>query len=154
MMAGFQFIDQDHDDNGNGTLFQCAVNVGEVTNAMVPEHEIDNRVAFIAAGAIGLDGYSDDPQNWLYQRYFLGLVFLIFYYIQLMLKSHNSTTFGRRVNGDPKEMAYLISRFATGVIATMDLDNPKIKIVGMKPWAGVLFKVYWWMLVSHTTASI
>lgn len=46
-------------------------------------------------------------------------------------------------------MAYLISRFATGVIATMDLDNPKVEIVGMKPWAGVLFKVYWWMLVCH-----
>lgn len=130
MMAGFQFIDPDHNEKGNGTLFQCAVNVGKVINARVPEHEIDDRVAYIAAGAIGLDGYSDDPQQWLYQRYFLG------------------TTFGRHVNGNTTEMAWLISRFTIGVIATMDIDNPKIKIVGMKPWAGVLFKVYWWMLLT------
>lgn len=130
MMAGFQFIDQEHGEKGNGTLFQCAVNVGRVVNARVPEHQVDDRVAFIAAGAIGLDGYSNDPQQWLYQRYFLG------------------TTFGRRVNGDPEQMAFLISRFAIGVIATMDLDNPKIKIVGMKPWLGVLFKVNWWMLCT------
>ncbi|KAF8448531.1 hypothetical protein BGX38DRAFT_1188294 [Terfezia claveryi] len=128
MLAGFQFIDVDHDPNRNGTLFQCTVDVGKVTNAQIPEHEIEDRIAYIAAGSIGLDGYSDDPQQWLYQRYFLG------------------TTFGRQVNGNASEMAYLVSRFSIGTIATMDIDNPKIKIVGMKPWAGVLFKVYWWML--------
>lgn len=128
MIAGFQFIDPEHDEKGNGTLFQCAVNVGEVKNAQVPEHEIEDRIAYIAAGSIGLDGYSDDPQQWLYQRYFLG------------------TTFGRRVNGNVTEMAYLVSRFSIGAIATLDMDNPKVKIVGMKPWSGVLFKVYWWML--------
>lgn len=77
MMAGFQFIDPDNDEKGNGTLFQCAVNVGEVTNAQAPEHKVDDRVAYIAAGAIGLDGYSDDPQQWLYQRYFLGSVLVL-----------------------------------------------------------------------------
>ena len=61
---------------------------------------------------------------------------------------HNiSTTFGQRVDGDGERMAKLVSRFSAGVIATMDIDNPKIEAVGMKPWGGVLFKVYWWMLV-------
>lgn len=75
MLAGFQFNDPET-DTGNGTLFQCSVNVGRVTNALVPQHHIDDRVAFIAAGAIGLDGYTDDPQQWLYQRYFLGSVYI------------------------------------------------------------------------------
>jgi len=51
-------------------------------------------------------------------------------------------------------MAYLVSRFSIGAIATLDMDNPKTKIVGMKPWSGVLFKVYWWMLVSHDSNFI
>lgn len=68
--------------------------------------------------------------------------------VHFILIVHNiSTTFGQRVNGDKGEMAMLVSRFSAGVIATMDIDNPKIKAVGMKPWSGVLFKVYWWMLV-------
>lgn len=69
-MAGFQFIDDG--ESGNGTLFQCSVHVGNVVNAQVPQHQVDDRVAYIAAGAIGLDGYSDDPENWLYQRYYRG----------------------------------------------------------------------------------
>lgn len=72
MIAGFQFIDEEIGESGNGTLFQCAVNVGTVLNARIRDHEVNDRVAFIAAGAIGLDGYSDDPQNWLYQRYYRG----------------------------------------------------------------------------------
>ena len=73
MLAGFQFIDEDSDDSGgNGTLFQCAVNVGMVVNSRIRDHEISDRIAFITAGAIGLDGFSDDPQNWLYQRYYQG----------------------------------------------------------------------------------
>lgn len=130
MIAGFQFIDEGIGETGNGTLFQCAVNVGTVRNSRIRDHEVNDRVAFIAAGAIGLDGFSDDPQNWLYQRYYRG------------------TTFGTRVNGDKGEMAMLVSRFSAGVIATMDIDNPKIRAVGMKPWSGVLFKVYWWMLFT------
>lgn len=65
----------------------------------------------------------------------------------VVLTGGNSTQFGRRVNGDPKEMAKLVSRFATGVIATLDIDNPRIRAQGLKPWVGVLFKVSWWKLV-------
>ncbi|KAF8471211.1 hypothetical protein BDZ91DRAFT_791415 [Kalaharituber pfeilii] len=130
IVAGFQFIDTERKEEVNGTLFQCAVLVGEVENARVPEHEIDDRVAFIAAGAIGLNGFSDDPQDWLYQRYFRG------------------TRFGQRFDGDPDQMAMLVSRFSVGVIATMDMDNPKIEAVGMKPWVGVLFKVDWALLLT------
>ena len=74
MVAGFQFIDDEKESKANGTLFQCAVHVGEVQNARLPEHRLDNRMALIAAGGIGLDGFSDDPDSWLYQRYFLGYV--------------------------------------------------------------------------------
>jgi len=74
MIAGFQFIDETQDNKANGTLFQCTVNVGQVKNAQVPEHKIGDEIAYIIAGAIGLDGYTDDPQQWLYQRYFVGFV--------------------------------------------------------------------------------
>ncbi|KAI5808030.1 hypothetical protein DFH27DRAFT_293035 [Peziza echinospora] len=124
VLASFQYIDPAK-ETGNGTLYRCAVNVGTVTNVKFPEHMIDDRMAWIAAGSIGLDGFSDDPQDWLYQRYFLG------------------TPFGRRAASDPEFMAKLVSRFAIGTIATLDNDNPRVELVGNRPWAGVLFKVNW-----------
>ena len=57
------------------------------------------------------------------------------------------TTFGQRANGNPDFMAKLVSRFSTGTIATLDFDNPKVALVGQKPWIGVLFKVNWALLV-------
>lgn len=130
ILVGFQFIDDEKDTKTNGTLFQCAVRVGEVQGARLPEHRLDDRMAFLAAGAIGLDGFTEDPELWVYQRYFLG------------------TTFGQRANGNSQFMAMLASRFAIGTIATLDFDNPKVQIVGKKPWLGVLFKVNWGLLFT------
>ena len=46
-------------------------------------------------------------------------------------------------------MAKLVSRFAIGALATLDNDNPRVELVGNRPWAGVLFKVNWPQLVSE-----
>lgn len=54
---GFQSIvpNSQHD---NAYLYQCNITVGPVTNATRPEHELPDTVAWLAAGAIGLDGYN------------------------------------------------------------------------------------------------
>lgn len=128
VVYGFQFIKKK--EKGTGKLFECFVNVGKIQNAKKDTDEFPDMVAWMAAGAIGLDGFTDDMDAWLYQRYFGG------------------TQFGQRYEDkDPKvvekRMERQVSRFAIGVIAILDSDNPSIEVYGDKPWAGVLFKVKW-----------
>lgn len=124
VVHGFQFINPKI-EAGNGKIYTCIVEISKVTNAWLPAHDFPDDIAWMAAGAIGLDGFTEDVDEWLYQRYYLG------------------TQFGQRMGGDPKKMARLVSRFAAGVIAILDTDNPPIRVWGDKPWAGVLFKVKW-----------
>lgn len=148
MVYGFQFINKK--ETGPGKLFECYVNVGKIKNAKTETDEFPDNVAWMAAGAIGLDGFTDDMDAWLYQRYYGGWVYI---YTQKLLSCTLltqilSTQFGQRYEEkDRKEvekrMARQVSRFAIGVIAILDSDNPSIEVFGDKPWAGVLFKVKW-----------
>ncbi|KAL7269614.1 hypothetical protein RUND412_007709 [Rhizina undulata] len=133
-IAALQFLDPDNEDDVEaqyGGFFACEVVVSEVQNATLKQQEIPDRVAWIAAGAIGLDGYSEGPDQWEYVRYFRG------------------TKWGENLGDNSDEMARLVGQFAIGVVATRDLFGPRTEqVLGMQPWVGVLLKVYWPQFLS------
>ena len=58
----------------NPAFFQCPVSISNVTNANVPEHEISDSIARLAASAIALNGRKQyEPAAWAsYQLYPIG----------------------------------------------------------------------------------
>ena len=68
---------RDTDDDNDGALYDCDVTVSAVRGATEVGHEIPDNVARIIAGGIGLEGYSNGPNDWEYSRYPPGYVSLV-----------------------------------------------------------------------------
>ncbi|KAH0611001.1 uncharacterized protein H6S33_011428 [Morchella sextelata] len=119
--------DQNSDSNEYGSYFSCTIDISEVHNAKIPEHHLPDRMAVIAAGAIGSQGYANGYNtSWASVGYYEG------------------TMWGERVEGDAERMAELGGQFACGVIASRDqFGSSTIKAQGNKPAIGVLLKIKW-----------
>lgn len=73
--ADIEKRDDDEDDQNNeyGSYFLCTIDISEVHNAKIPEHHLPDRMAVIAAGAIGSQGYANGYNtSWASVGYYEG----------------------------------------------------------------------------------
>jgi len=126
-VAALQFLDSNA--TGNGGFYDCNVHVSKVQGATSPEHEIPDSIAAIAAGSIGLEGYSIGPNLWEYVRY---------------TPDSPWSNYGVNPLSDATYMARIASRFAIGAIAMKDIYGlATAQAQGQIAWVGVLLKVKW-----------
>ncbi|KAF8243932.1 hypothetical protein K440DRAFT_611101 [Wilcoxina mikolae CBS 423.85] len=104
--------------NGTGEFYECNITVSVVSDPENNDHtqEMSDKVARLAAGAIGLDGVVYRPGDksagiplWQFVRY------------------NNDTHWGAEVvnANDAGEVARLVGGFAAGSIANLDARNPR-----------------------------
>ncbi|KAF8545363.1 hypothetical protein BDD12DRAFT_811534 [Trichophaea hybrida] len=125
-VAALQFLDSN--GTGNGGFYNCQVHVSKVQGGTAPEHEIPDDIAIIAAGSIGLEGYTIGPNSWEYVRY---------------TPDSPWSNYGMSMD-DATYMARIASRFAIGAIAMKDIYGlATAQAQGQIAWVGVLLKVKW-----------
>ena len=95
-------------ENSGSTGFyhECNITISNVNNATLPEHEIPDEIAKLAAASIALQGYQAKNVANQYQRYPAGV------------------DGGIWQNGSPSGMAYMMTQYAIGAISTADMNNP------------------------------
>jgi len=97
-----------------GDFYECNVTVSDVENAIVPLHKIDDHVARLAAGSIGLNGMT--TSGTLAKQQFV--------------KYSDETVWGEfSVNATTQDVADLIGAFGIGSLAMMD----QISLKGIAP---------------------
>ncbi|CZS83053.1 unnamed protein product [Fusarium graminearum] len=110
-------------------FYNCTVRMGSVENAKRPEHEVGERLMRLATSAIALggpDGRNDTRTN-----------------------SYPATSlFGVPVGGSTEAMEYLLSRFATGVLASVIESNMDIVLAGQAPTVGQSLNVSHWGIIT------
>jgi hypothetical protein len=124
--------------------YSCDITVSEVGNARtdVPAQHVSDQMAWLAAGAIALDGYGmrvpDDP---------FGLP-------QQAQLYPNDTFWGLPMGGDKNLMGELIALFAIGSIASAAFTNPPAYYDGMQPATGQRLNftepLYFFLLIGFT----
>lgn len=82
----------------------------------------------IAAGAIGLGGYSDD-----YSRQFV--------------QYKNSTAWGKRLGNSTHQAELFVGKYTVGVIAAYDLYGPSVEAMGLKSKFETQLSVNWSLMV-------
>ena len=118
-----------YENNGTaGFYYECEITIGNVTNALIPEHQVSDDNAKIAAGAIALQGYQTMNGNSQFQRF------------------PAQSTYGRFLHGDSDTMAYNMRLFAIGVFATADqiisdIDTSALHVPGFFPNQGVKLNI-------------
>jgi hypothetical protein len=124
---------RDSGDDSDGALYHCEVRVSNVEGGTEDSHEIPDDIAQIIAGSIGLEGYSNGPNDWEYARYPPGSAW---------------SNYRGGHDDDSPRMATLAARFSLGTIAVKDIyGNKPIQTMGSAAWIGVLLKVKWpWLL--------
>ncbi|EYB21944.1 hypothetical protein FG05_30655 [Fusarium graminearum] len=110
-------------------VYNCTVRMGSVENAKRPEHEVGERLMRLATSAIALrgpDGRNDTRTN-----------------------SYPATSlFGVPVGGSTEAMEYLLSHFATGVLAAVIESNMDIVLAGQAPTVGQSLNVSHWGIIT------
>lgn len=106
----------------NPWYYECNSTVGNVTNAVLPEHHVSDRLATMASRAIALEGdavssLTDDTRA-QYQTY------------------PAESVFGTPGNGTSEFIELLISRFSIGVVAAAAQYNSVINVMGKAPAVG------------------
>ncbi|KAL8712137.1 MAG: hypothetical protein Q9220_003571 [cf. Caloplaca sp. 1 TL-2023] len=108
-------------------FYRCPVNVSMVQKANVPEHDIPNNVARLAAAAIAMQGRwagpFDNQDHTQHQSYAAGSHWDI----------HNATA---------DEVGAKFAEFALGALATMASTNPPVQVLGHLPHLGHKLQVY------------
>ncbi|KAH8896473.1 hypothetical protein GQ53DRAFT_743621 [Thozetella sp. PMI_491] len=123
--------------------YSCNVTVTNVTGGTRPEHEAGADLRAMAAAAIALKGY-DMPSmandtRFQYQVY------------------PAESVFGLPKNGSRTDMAFLMARFAIGVVAIAAQNNPQLAVDGIIPTQGNVLKVEHWgylHLIFFLTAGL
>ncbi|KAM0227451.1 hypothetical protein ACHAPO_011513 [Fusarium lateritium] len=113
----------------NSWFYNCTVQMSSVENAKRPEHEVGPRLARLATSAIALggrDGINDTRSN----------------------SYPAASLFGAPLNGSTEAMEYLLSRFATGVLASVIESNDDIVLAGQMPTVGQKLNVSHWGIIS------
>jgi hypothetical protein len=128
----FQFADEDNFDDTLGHFFNCTINISPVSNAnpFQPFHNMPNDTAIYAAGAIGLDGYTDRERR------------------QFVRYTKPVRWGSIENNGSVLEAERLVGRFAAGVIAAYDYYGPWVEIMGIQQKPGIALKVNWPFVVG------
>jgi hypothetical protein len=124
--------------------YSCDITISEVANtrADVPAQRVGDQMAWLAAGAIALQGYErsppDDP---------LGLP-------QQAQLYPADTSWGTPMKGNVDYMGALIALFAIGSITGAALNNPPAYYNGMQPTAGQSLKFsdqgYFFIIIGLT----
>ncbi|KAF8461212.1 hypothetical protein BDZ91DRAFT_379956 [Kalaharituber pfeilii] len=112
------------EDYESARLYECWSTVGQMSPATLPEHNIPDNIAIIAATSLAHSGLGTQGP-WVLSFYGQGF------------------GWGERAEGNAEKMAKMISKASAGVFAMMDQANPRLGVPGMEPWRGVLLKVRW-----------
>ncbi|KAF5675187.1 hypothetical protein FHETE_2606 [Fusarium heterosporum] len=110
-------------------FYNCTVRVGSVLNAKKPEHEVGQSLAVLAASAIALGGiHSADD---------------------IKANSYPVTNLlAIPLNGTIEDLQYTLSRFATGVLASVIESNTDLVMEGQMPTIGQSLTVWYWEFVA------
>ncbi|RGP67303.1 hypothetical protein FSPOR_6061 [Fusarium sporotrichioides] len=113
----------------NPWFYNCTVKMSPVDNAKRPEHEVGERLARLATSAIALGGpdSANDTRSNSYPA---------------------ASIFGIPLNGSTEGVEYLISRFATGVLAAVIESNADIVLPGEMPTVGQKLNVSHWGIIT------
>ncbi|KAF4443109.1 hypothetical protein FACUT_1663 [Fusarium acutatum] len=110
-------------------LYNCTVKMSPVENAKRPEHEVGERLMRLATSAIALGG-PDGPNDTRSNSY------------------PAASVFGIPLNGSTEQVEYLLSRFATGVLAAVIESNTDIVFAGQMPTIGQKLNVSHWGIIT------
>ncbi|VUC25288.1 unnamed protein product [Clonostachys rosea] len=125
--------------------YSCTTFQGPVKNATLPQHEIGENVTYLAATAIGLQGFASPSSRGTQEE--------IDPIKSLQYKVYPSATVpGKPANGSTRAMEGLLSRFAIGVIAMAAESNSGIALEGRAPQIGQKLGVEHWNLIHMTFA--
>lgn len=114
--------------------YECEVTVGTVTGATLPEHQVGDDLRSMASAGIALQGYAISSfVNDTSLQYF---------------SYPAESIFGVPLRGDTNSMAYILARFAIGVLAVTAQNNLPITVSGMVPMRGQHLEVDDWVYVS------
>ncbi|KLP23324.1 Uncharacterized protein LW94_9401 [Fusarium fujikuroi] len=110
-------------------LYNCTVKMSPVENAKRPEHEVSERLMRLATSAIALGG-PDGPNDTRSNSY------------------PAASVFGIPLNGSTEQVEYLLSRFATGMLAAVIESNTDIVLAGQMPTIGQKLNVSHWGIIT------
>lgn len=122
-------------------LWACNSTVNQVVNAKLCANEtqclLDDNLARIAAGAIGLSGITYVDEEMQFQLYPQASLYSYWPYY---MSAYNGTD---NQAADPGVRASLVAWFSTGVLAAMDNNGPRIYAMGDQPTTGMVLDVQW-----------
>ncbi|CZR45772.1 uncharacterized protein FPRO_15052 [Fusarium proliferatum ET1] len=110
-------------------FYNCTVKMSPVENAKRPEHEVSERLMRLATSAIALGG-PDGPNDTRSNSY------------------PAASVFGIPLNGSTEQVEYLLSRFATGMLAAVIESNTDIVLAGQMPTIGQKLNVSHWGIIT------
>ncbi|KAF5689965.1 hypothetical protein FDENT_4124 [Fusarium denticulatum] len=110
-------------------LYNCTVKMSPVENAERPEHQVGQRLMRLATSAIALGG-PDGPNDTRSNSY------------------PAASIFGIPLNGSTEQVEYLLSRFATGMLAAVIESNTDIVLAGQMPTVGQILNVSHWGIIT------
>ncbi|OAA60717.1 hypothetical protein ISF_05756 [Cordyceps fumosorosea ARSEF 2679] len=118
-------------------FYVCQVNLGNVTNGVVPAHYMGANFSRYVPPAIALQGYGSSTDgltanastNYQFQSY------------------PSQTYFGRAARGRGVRMAALVSRYAINALASCALANANVDARGMTPLRAIQLEVTRWRYV-------
>lgn len=115
--------------NSKPWWYECNITVSPVNNATLPQHQIGQPLAHMAAAGIALQGHVVEASQLetgdQYQYY------------------PATSYYGYPNNGDPDFAGSNIAEFAIGVVATAADWNPQLTVVGDQPNTGSQLQVSW-----------
>ncbi|KIL89283.1 hypothetical protein FAVG1_07677 [Fusarium avenaceum] len=110
-------------------FYNCTISLGPVLNSKRPEHEIGQSLARLATSAIALGGFGNEGD--------------------IRTNSYpKASVFGMPLNGSTDGMQYILSRFATGVLAAVVESNTDIVMDGQQPTIGQKLNVSHWGIIT------
>lgn len=112
--------------------YNCTTTLSQVSNAALPEHDLGPDLTRLATTAIALQGYSSgaaETGETQFQIY------------------PSESVFGVPLNGSANDMAFLLSRFAIGVVAVTAEANADVTVGGRTPHIGQKLNVQHWNVV-------
>ncbi|KAF5561730.1 hypothetical protein FNAPI_3559 [Fusarium napiforme] len=110
-------------------FYNCTVKMSPVENAKRPEHQVGQRLMRLATSAIALGG-PDGPNDTRSNSY------------------PAASIFGVPLNGSTGQVEYLLSRFATGMLAAVIESNTDIVLAGQMPTIGQKLNVSHWGIIT------
>jgi hypothetical protein len=126
---------------GQAWFYDCTVTVGKVSNVKRPEHELGANLTRMAAAGIALQGYAstlsgsggNSSTNTDLRT-------------QAMIYPSESW-WGTSMDGSTQGMAFLLARFAIGVVAVAAENNDRTIVWGEAPNMGIRVHMEHWPIV-------